>query len=1200
MPDDSVPAKPVPRRSRASRRLRWVGFALTGLVALLVVLYLALTSSAVLKAVVLPRVSAALNAQVTVEDIRLRPLSELRLKQLAITPTNGPTLLQAAELTVRYHLLSLIRGRFILPEITLDRPAVNVQVAADGRSNLDPLLGQPSVPSKSRRRSTEPWEVDIGQVNIRGGSAVYCQRDAAGGSHCSTLTNLDLSLNGLKNGGSARFTLSADVVQTNAQPGGAADSATARLSGEATLAMSRVFRLQQLDANLRAEVAVATGALSLAERLSASLALGLTAEEIRQCTLRFQRENQSLGEVRLSGPINLDRGEGRVSFQITSVGRAALALLGAPLGLEFGETALSGSGFVDVAERGQRYTISANLDASRFAVKQAGRVTPVMDLQFELRGNTDLQQRTAYLERLSLAAKLQGRDLISLATQRAVNLAWGRDEPRAAAPATALLAVNDLRLADWRSWLGTNVLDGVVNLRAAITSAQDGQNITADFTNSVQRLAVIAGGQTYTNLGTDFTGRLTLGDYRLVGLERGQLAYREGGVTLVTAQLASSVDLRENNGNVQMNAEGELPVILARHPVPNLAFTRGSLRLNSLLNWSRNRSAATVTAFVGDVAGQVGGYRLEGYTAEFELSGELAHDKLMLRRLELSAREGTRSGGTGDVVGLVDGAAQTAQFTLNVSGLNQLAMRPFLAGALGDVDVASLTLNAHSELRHDARTRPPGDPASLEAFRAVLASLAEGGGESRLRLDGSLTNLVLVNRKRARTSEPLGLALQLETTWRGDKYDLGTNVIQLPPTALATNRVTIVGSLDLSPTNAAPSTLTVRSPSLDLTPWLGLAEIFETGDPAAGAAPAPPGAPEQEPPAVSPPLRHLTADLKVDNLFVRELAVKDWVAKMVMDDGKVSIAPCTLRLQEAPVSASLKLDLTRPGYVYDLGLEAAEVRLGPLVDAFAPEYAGQISGDLFARLLLSGAGITGPSLQKNLRGQVLLNTTNLNFQIVTPRTKKLLTTLATALRLDALANSPLTLLTAQMDIGDGQVAVRPFMAASDAFFATAEGAIRLAPVLTNSPIDLPVRIALREDLTRQLKLVNLAPTAHSNYFALPQFVKIRGTLGSPETEIDKLRLTALLAGSVGGAIGGTAGSAVQGVGSLLQGDVQSAVGALGNLIQGGKPGSVTNAPAAKGTNAPASTTTNAPPPARTNTQARPNVLDLLDTLRKKN
>jgi hypothetical protein len=302
-------------------------------------------------------------------------------------------------------------------------------------------------------------------------------------------------------------------------------------------------------------------------------------------------------------------------------------------------------------------------------------------------------------------------------------------------------------------------------------------------------------------------------------------------------------------------------------------------------------------------------------------------------------------------------------------------------------------------------------------------------------------------------------------------------------------------------------------------------------------------------------------------------------------------------VDDAPVSATVRLDLTRPGYAYEFGLEATGVHLGPLVDTFAPDYAGQIQGDLLARLQLSGAGITGPSLQRHLRGQATLDTTNLNFQVVTPRAMKLLTALATALRLEALANSPLNSLSARLDIADGQVNVRPFTAGSAAFWATAEGVIRLAPVLTNSPIDLPVQLALRADLARQIKLAQLTPSSRTNFLNLPPLVKVKGTLGSPETEIDKLQLTALLAGSVGGAIGGTAGDAVQGVSSLLQGNVGAAVDSLGQLIPGRKPVAPTNAPPA--TNAPAAKT-NAPPAAPTNPPPRSGVLDLLEGLRKRN
>ncbi|MCZ7638724.1 MAG: hypothetical protein M5U12_23295 [Verrucomicrobia bacterium] len=114
-----------------------------------------------------------------------------------------------------------------------------------------------------------------------------------------------------------------------------------------------------------------------------------------------------------------------------------------------------------------------------------------------------------------------------------------------------------------------------------------------------------------------------------------------------------------------------------------------------------------------------------------------------------------------------------------------------------------------------------------------------------------------------------------------------------------------------------------------------------------------------------------------------------------------------------------------------------------------------------------------------------MSSTNLSFQIVTPRTKKLLTTLATALRIQDLAQSPLTLLAANVMITNGAVNVRPFTAASDAFFATSEGVIRLEPVLTNSTIQLPVQFALRGDLARQIKLTGLTPTSRTNYLALP-------------------------------------------------------------------------------------------------------------------
>ena len=1308
-------------------RYKWLVAFLLLLVGLVLTAYFVLTSSAVLKALVLPRVGAALNARVTADHIGLSPFSHVRIQNLQIATSGSQPVVQIHEVTVRYGLFSILRGKYVIPEITLDRPSINLEVAADGRSNFDPLMGN-GTPEESRGASTTP-ELDLGTFVLRGGTVVYRLNDAAGTSQSSTVTNLEVTLTGLKNTGAAKLVLSGLLLQTNRGASNRLDELSARLKADLGFSLDAKLMPSQLAGSVDTEVQAATGNLSPAAGLSGRLAIDLTATELRTLTLRFQRESTALGEIRSYGPLDLSRREGRLTFQITSVGRAALALVGAPMGVDFGETAISGSGFLDLAGRGTRYTANVSLDAKEFAVRHAGGSTPALDLRFELRGNVDLEAKTGYLERLLLSGKLAGRELFTIATERALNVAWNREAPRTAAPALIGIAVNDLQLTDWRSLIGTNVLDGVVSLDAQITSDKDGRNTavtfasfpefsTSSFKNPVDLIArlrepvdplsvflrehlsaalhtgytnyaqarnpqaqvdalrplvqtlahdfnklsekgsiyeagrfekttlrpvtrkllaedpkgeallrlnrllledaypqhvarsiqvfgltVAAGTNVQRNLDLVLSGTVGITDFSVLTLERAQATCREAGVPLFLAQASATYSTEVGSGNVEANVSGDLPTLLARHPVPDIDVQRGSFRLSSLLNWNRASYSASLSALVGDVSGTFGGYRLDGYSSQFDLSGELMGERLILRRLGLTAREGTRSSGTAEIVGQVNSDIQTAQFTLNVSGLNQFALRPFLPTSFGGVDLAGITINSRGDFRYDARTRPSSPPGSLDSFQQLFESMARGQGDTSFDLAAGVTNLVLRQRASARTSLPLGFDLHLGGTRQGEVYAVATNTLRLTPTPLAQNLLTWSGRFDLSPTNPTPSTLSARSDGLDLVSLVDLYTAFtsSTNVPAAAPPTSPaPVTPEVEPPPVHLPIRQFTGDLSISNIFAREIIIKDWVARAVVDQDRITVAPFSLRIHDAPVSAGLKLDLTQPGYVYEVSLDAADVKLRPFVNSLAPAYLDQARGDIYAKVRLSGAGITGPSLQRNLSGEASLNLTNLTVQIITPRTRKLLTTLATALRIDDLANSPLTLVAAQMQIGGGSIAIRPFTAASAAFFATAEGAIQLLPVLTNSTVNLPVQLALRQDLARQVKLTNLQPAANTNFLTLPPLVKIGGTVGSPEAEIDKVRLTALLAGSLGGAIGGTTGNAIQGVGSLLQGDTGAAANALGNLLQGRKPAATNAAPARAATNAPAAGATNAPAPPTTNAPARSGVLNLLDALQKKN
>ena len=75
---------PSPTTTPKPRRwLRRVAFGVAGFLLLLVVLFFVATSGAFFKGVILPRVSAQLNAQVTVSDASISPFSRVVLREKA-------------------------------------------------------------------------------------------------------------------------------------------------------------------------------------------------------------------------------------------------------------------------------------------------------------------------------------------------------------------------------------------------------------------------------------------------------------------------------------------------------------------------------------------------------------------------------------------------------------------------------------------------------------------------------------------------------------------------------------------------------------------------------------------------------------------------------------------------------------------------------------------------------------------------------------------------------------------------------------------------------------------------------------------------------------------------------------------------------------------------------------------------------------
>ena len=134
-------------------------------------------------------------------------------------------------------------------------------------------------------------------------------------------------------------------------------------------------------------------------------------------------------------------------------------------------------------------------------------------------------------------------------------------------------------------------------------------------------------------------------------------------------------------------------------------------------------------------------------------------------------------------------------------------------------------------------------------------------------------------------------------------------------------------------------------------------------------------------------------------------------------------------------------------------------------------------------------------------------------------------------------------ITANLTAGSGSVDLKQAAVQSAAFEADATGTITLAAVLTNSAIQIPVTVSLSQPIAQRLNLANT--DTNTTYVKLPAFLTMRGTVGEPKADINKVAL---------------AGTVLKSVTGFVPAGEHTASGFLGNLL-GTKSTGTTNAPA---------------------------------------
>ena len=854
---------------------------------------------------------------------------------------------------------------------------------------------------------------------------------------------------------------------------------------------------------------------------------------LRSLDLTGTQNGAPLLRATLASPMTVGLGGGACSLGDAALGVAVTKLkladwkpfLGSQVnpaggngGIDFGTTEINSTNQIRLAKAGAAITATGKFNVDKLQLTRAGQTTPSLDLSADYDVTVDRAAQSATLRSLNLTGMQNGAPLLNAQLTSPMSVTWGGGAS-GLGDAALDLAVTGLNLADWQSFLGNTATAGNVGLKLKVSSHQGGKQFGFDLNTDVVNLAALLGSNQISAAEISLAVHGHAAEFKQITLNNYQLQVALQHQPALTAAGNANYDLATGDADVQVKLSAMLARLLKALPQPGISVSSGGLDLNAHITQKQKTQTITGDLTLTNFDGLIGKNAFAGYSSAIELDAVNSPEKVQVNQVAGSFSQNGKAGGNFKLSGNYQPAQKSADVSVKLAGVNENALRPFLDPLLPGKQLVSVAVNGTVSGQYN--------PSAGSAVKA----------------DVQVANLVVNDPPKKFPATPLVVGLQVDASLNRQTADVRQLQISLTPTVLAANQLDFSGQVDFSKTNAIQGNLKLAANSLDLTSYY---DLFTGGTNAAvaPAAAAPPTAyAGQEPPAIRLPFQNFMVAANIGRLYLHEVAISNFVTTVKIDGGQVVLKPFQLVMNGAPVNATADLELDVPGYQYNLAFDAHGVPLAPLVDTFQPARAGQMGGELTATAQITGAGVTGASLQKNLAGTINLGMTNLNLSVINVHSSilksvinvvatipELLSNPASAIAslfggatghgglMDQLQQSPIQVIAIQVKAGEGQVNLQSSTVQSAAFEADATGRITLNAVLTNSIINIPINVLLSQAVATQLNVSDTKTGAHTTYIPLPQFLTMTGTIGNPKANIDKLALAGVVVHSVGGSL----------------------------------------------------------------------------------
>jgi len=1154
-------------RSRAkASTARWVLWLFAVLLGLLIVAYFTITSSVFIKRFILPRVGNSLRAELTADTVSVSPFSKLEITNLKLTPNGQETLLTGGRLRARYSLIAILRGRLEISEAFVDSATINLVQTPDGKSNLDPLLADRAKKPAAKTASSAPLQVDIKSIQLTNVTLRQTQQRVGAGPDVFEISQFNLAATDIRNGSTGKLDFTALLgLDKPATTNTAAAKLAAQLRGGFSFTLNDALKPTELQGESEFAVSQGQGEFADLANVAAKLTADATPTQIKELALAFTQAGARVGGVRVSGPFDAAKREGKLNLEVSGIDRRVLNLAGATAGMDFGTTTINTTNEIELAKGGAVISIFGDLRVGQFQMLRAGEATPKLDIIGDYSIAVDQTKMSALIGSFKLNGTQGGRSVLTAGLSSPMTITWGKAGDTAGT-STLNFAMTDLALENWKPLFGQVLPTGKARLEGKIATRDDGKIVNYEF--RVHADSVTARLNTQRIDGLTFTFD-AVGEAR----ELRQFKVTEYGAQIFHAgqpafsfQGAAGYDRTTATVDAEISMLGALPQLSGMFGMKTLDFSSGVLEMRGIALQSPRTNSFMGKLRLVDLTGRLGTTPFEHFGTDVDMELLLDAARLQIRKATGTFTENSKAGGKLNLTGNYVLATGAADLALRLDGVNQNGLRPFLEPWF------------------------EGKKLTTVALQATAAIAVKADGATTIKADAALTNLTATVIRTGKPTQPVNVRFQLDTTVNKESAQLRQCLLTVTPTEKVKNQITITGDVSFPKTNKISGALKLAADTLDLT------RVYDLISGPAQAQASPPATtassggplPVVEPAAMPPQFDNLTAEVAINRLVIREMTAEKISARARLDGSELVLKPCFVSINGAPVKAAVTLDLGVPGYRYDVSFDAQAVPLAPLVNTFQPERRGHLAGTFTGSVAVKGEGMTGANLQKNLTGQITTLVTNVNLSLGNTRTPVIRALLDTVIGIpelirnpvasvenllgrfvnfggqrggwsDNLMNAPIEVIETKIQAGEGKIRLEQAEVRSAAFRARAAGDIVLAPILTNSTLNIPVTLSLNRPLASQIGLVPEDAPTNALYYAMPQFLEIEGTLGKPKTKTDKLVIAELAARSSAGMVKGIGSATGEKVGNVLQ----KSGSFLGGIL-GGK--SSTNAPANTATN----------------------------------